>query len=153
MLLNIKPAVPVLLLIAAIFAACEITNPKIANDAESEVITVAESSRSIPIYGWGEGGDFTQPDADFYAQIPPIRERPTHITDVVTHTVFSKNVGARQSYFSENGSSLSMATLRTSTTAASPMQAPDEYEMNSAKEFRLTSEEEFSVYMMFGGAR
>lgn len=150
--MNVKRIGSILALVLVIAATATYTVSSLtANDsAADEPVRVASNSVSMPIQGWGDGGAYTRGSAELYDGLgaPPVR--PSYIKDIVIHESLSENVGVRKSYSHDSGFGMSMATVRSDSTSASPLDEPDEYEMNSGKEFRLELGEDFAPYIQFG---
>ena len=117
------------------------------DDVEREI--VAEVSSTLPMSQWGEGWSFSPASPDLYQDLPAATGRPSYIRDVVVHESLSEAVGVRYIGVMQSGRGGGMNTLRSERAGASPLDAPQDFKLNSGEEFRLGSDEEFAPFLSF----
>ena len=140
---------PLLALILVLgVTACSGASSLMAADAvEKEV--VAEVSQSVSVSRWGEGAAYSSAPPDFYQDLPAATGRPSFIRDVVVHESLSEAVGLRTGAIAQRGRGRGMGTLRSVRGDASPIDAPQDFHLNSNAEFRIDSDEEFAPFLLF----
>lgn len=118
-----------------------------ADAVEEEVVT--EVSQSISVSRWGEGDAYSPAPPDLYQGLPAATGRPSFISDVVVHESLSEAVGLRTTSIMQHGRGMGMGTLRSEHGDVSPLDVPQDFQLNSDEEFRLDSDEEFAPFLLF----
>ncbi len=137
-----------ILVLALGAVACSGASSLMTADAvEEEVVT--EVSQSISVSRWGEGDAYSPAPPDLYQDLPAVADRPSFISDVVVHESLSEAVGLRTTSIAQHGRGRGMGTLRSVRGDASPIDAPQDFHLNSNAEFRIDSDEEFAPFLLF----